>query len=61
MVGWTVVARRPALAFQERDFVLITDVVNQTGEPVFNVALKSAIETDVRQSRYEVDRRDTSP
>ena len=43
---------RPALAFRERDFVLVGDVVNGTGEPVFDLALKSAIETDLRQSRY---------
>ena len=43
---------RPALAFRERDFVLVADVVNGTGEPVFDLALKSAIETDLRQSRY---------
>ena len=52
VVGWAILSRRPALAFQERDFVLIADVVNETGEPVFDLALKSAIETDLRQSRY---------
>jgi tetratricopeptide (TPR) repeat protein len=52
VVGWGVVSRRPALAFRERDFVLVADVVNATGEPVFDLALKGAIETDLRQSRY---------
>jgi tetratricopeptide (TPR) repeat protein len=53
-VAWYLVERStgPALAFKERDFVLVADVVNATGEPVFDVALKSAIETDLRQSRY---------
>ena len=53
-LAWLVVERstRPALAFKERDFVLVADVVNGTGEPVFDLALKSALETDLRQSRY---------
>jgi tetratricopeptide (TPR) repeat protein len=45
-------AASPALAFKERDFVLVTDPLNETGEPVFDVALKRALETDLRQSRY---------
>ncbi len=54
VVGWLALERgvRPALAFRERDFVLVADVTNETGEPVFDLALKSAIETDLRQSRY---------
>jgi eukaryotic-like serine/threonine-protein kinase len=54
VVAWLVSVRgaRPALAFRERDFVLVADVANGTGEPVFDLALKSAIETDLRQSRY---------
>ena len=32
--------------------MLVADAVNGTGEPVFDQALKSAIETDLRQSRY---------
>jgi len=53
-VSWLALERsvRPALAFKERDFVLVADAVNQTGEPVFDLALKSALETDLRQSRY---------
>jgi eukaryotic-like serine/threonine-protein kinase len=52
--GWLALGRgaRPALAFRERDFVLVADAVNETGEPVFDLALKSGIETDLRQSRY---------
>ena len=52
--AWLALGRgaRPALAFRERDFVLVADAVNGTGEPVFDLALKSAIETDLRQSRY---------
>jgi serine/threonine protein kinase/tetratricopeptide (TPR) repeat protein len=53
-LSWLLLERftRPALAFKERDFVLVADVVNVSGEPVFDLALKSAIETDLRQSRY---------
>jgi eukaryotic-like serine/threonine-protein kinase len=49
---WLGRGARPALAFRERDFALVADVVNGTGEPVFDLALKGAIETDLRQSRY---------
>lgn len=52
--AWLLLERaaRPALAFKERDFALVADVVNGTAEPVFDLALKSALETDLRQSRY---------
>jgi eukaryotic-like serine/threonine-protein kinase len=43
---------RPALAFAERDWVLVASVVNETGEDVFDRALVGALETDLRQSRY---------
>ena len=54
VAAWFALARftRPVLAFKERDFVVVADVINGTGEPVFDVALKSALETDLRQSRY---------
>ena len=53
-VAWLLVERStaPALAFKERDIVLVSDVVNGTGEPVFDLALKSALETSLRQSTY---------
>jgi tetratricopeptide (TPR) repeat protein/tRNA A-37 threonylcarbamoyl transferase component Bud32 len=43
---------KPVLAFNERDFVVVADVVNDAGDAVFDVALKTALETDLRQSRY---------
>jgi tetratricopeptide (TPR) repeat protein len=54
LLGWFLLGQwtRPALAFKERDFVVVADVVNATGEPVFDLAIKSALETDLRQSRY---------
>jgi tetratricopeptide (TPR) repeat protein len=47
-------ADRPTLAFQHRDHVLVADVENQTGEPVFDVALRTAIEADLAQSDYAI-------
>lgn len=43
---------RPSLAFSERDKLLIVDVDNQTGEEVFDLALRTAIEADLDQSPY---------
>lgn len=53
-LAWLLFERStgPALAFKERDYVLVADVVNETGEPVFDLALKSALETDLSQSPY---------
>ncbi len=53
-LGWFLAPRwsQPVLAFKERDFIVIADVVNRTGEQAFDLALKSALETDLRQSRY---------
>jgi tetratricopeptide (TPR) repeat protein/tRNA A-37 threonylcarbamoyl transferase component Bud32 len=41
-----------SIAFDERDWLLVADVVNETGEEGFTLALKSALETDLRQSRH---------
>ena len=41
-----------AIAFDERDWLLVADVVNETGDQGFTLALKSALETDLRQSRH---------
>lgn len=40
------------MPFEERDWLLVADVVNQTGDEGFTLALKSALETDLRQSRH---------
>ena len=54
VLAWFLLMRSsgPALAFKERDFVLVADVVNGTGEAAFDLALKTALETGLRQSRY---------
>lgn len=43
---------RPGLAFHEQDKLLVADVDNQTGEAVFDMALRTAIEADLQQSPY---------
>ena len=48
------VFNRPALAFAERDRLMVTDVENQTGDKVFDLALRTAIEADLQQSDYAV-------
>jgi len=49
---WLV--NRPALAFSERDRLMVADVENQTGDKVFDLALRTAIEADLQQSDYAV-------
>ncbi len=41
-----------AMPFERRDWLLVADVVNETGDEGFTLALKSALETDLRQSRH---------
>jgi tetratricopeptide (TPR) repeat protein len=43
---------RSRIPFVGHDTLLVADVDNRTGDPVFDVALKSAIESDLQQSRY---------
>jgi eukaryotic-like serine/threonine-protein kinase len=45
---------RPALAFAERDRLMVADVENQTGDKVFDLALRTAIEADLQQSPFAV-------
>jgi len=48
----TWILTRPSLAFEERDKLLVADVDNQTGESVFDLALRTAIEADLQQSPF---------
>jgi len=41
-----------ALAFQERDWILITDIDNETGEQVFDGSLTTALTVGIQQSQY---------
>jgi len=43
---------RPAVPFSERDWVLITDFENHTGNDVFDKSLSTAITVSIEQSRY---------
>jgi tetratricopeptide (TPR) repeat protein/predicted Ser/Thr protein kinase len=50
---WFVLSSiKPGLAFAERDKLLVVDVDNQTGDEVFDLALRTAIEADLDQSPY---------
>jgi serine/threonine protein kinase/tetratricopeptide (TPR) repeat protein len=44
--------RTPAIAFAARDFVLVSDFENQTGDPVFDKSLATAFTTSLGQSSY---------
>ena len=44
--------RRPSLAFASRDKLLIASVDNQTQDEAFDLALGTALEADLQQSRY---------
>jgi len=41
-----------ALAFQERDWILITDFENTTGDQVFDGSLETALSVGIQQSQY---------
>ena len=45
-------SRRAPLGFTPRDSILIADVDNRTNEETFDLALQTALEADLRQSRY---------
>ncbi len=43
---------QPALAFAERDWILIADVENLTGDAVFDRSLATALDVGIAQSQY---------
>ncbi len=43
---------KPGLAFENRDKLMVADVENLTGDQVFDLALRTAIEADLQQSPY---------
>lgn len=52
-VIWYAARReKPALAFAERDWVLVADFDNRTGEAGFETALKTALERELSLSAY---------
>ena len=52
LVVW--LTTRPSLAFENRDKLLVADVDNQTGDEVFNLALRTAIEAALQQSPFAI-------
>lgn len=52
VVGWWTFGARPVLSFAPRDFLLISDFDNQTGEPVFDRSLLTALSVSVEQSAH---------
>src|SRR5687767_3187261 len=42
----------PALAFNERDWIVVADFNNLTGDAVFDTSLRRALEVSIAQSRY---------
>jgi len=52
LAGYWYFGSRPAVPFAERDWVLITDFENHTGNEVFDKSLSTAIMVSIEQSRY---------
>jgi len=52
MRPWALVAPQPALAFQERDWIIVSDFNNLTNDPVFDRSLRLALEVAIAQSQY---------
>ena len=51
-VGWFVVRPEPALAFTERDWVVVGDLRNLTGQTVLDTSLQQAFRISLEQSKY---------
>lgn len=50
--GWMLLRPEPAIAFAERDWVVLADVRNMTGNAVFDESLDQALRISLEQSRY---------
>jgi len=50
--AYWLTSSRPALSFAKRDWILIADFENRTGDPRFDKALLTALTVDLEQSRY---------
>ncbi|HET7370280.1 MAG TPA: putative peptide modification system cyclase [Gammaproteobacteria bacterium] len=49
---WFVTRPQPAIAFNERDWVVVADLRNLTGQPVLDDSLEQAFRISLEQSRY---------
>jgi len=52
LIGLILFYPRSAVPFQERDWILITDFENQTGDEVYDRSLDTAMTVSLQQSRY---------
>ena len=50
--AYRLTASRPVLSFVHRDWVMIADTENRTGDPRFDKALLTALTVSIEQSRY---------
>jgi len=50
--GWMLLRPEPAIAFAERDWVVLADVDNASGEKLFDDSLQRALLLSLEQSRY---------
>lgn len=49
---WSTVRSPPAIAFAERDWVVVADLQNRSGEPLFDDSLDTALRVGLEQSRH---------
>ena len=49
---WSALRSPPAIAFAERDWVVVADLQNRTDEPLFDGALDAALRVGLEQSRH---------
>ncbi|WP_171966935.1 putative peptide modification system cyclase [Stenotrophomonas bentonitica] len=52
LAAWVLLRPEPAIAFAERDWVVLADVDNASGEAVFDDSLQRALLMSLEQSRY---------
>ena len=52
LTTWIIARQPPKIAFAARDWVVIADVDNQTGQSEFNNTISTAIRIGLQQSRY---------
>jgi serine/threonine protein kinase/tetratricopeptide (TPR) repeat protein len=52
LVWYLASPSKPALAFQERDWIVVADFENRTGEGIFDKSLDTALRVSLEQSSY---------
>ena len=51
-IAWLVHRRTEPASFAPRDWILVADLENQTGDPVFDLSLSAALSLSLEQSRF---------